>query len=160
MDKRRVLTYLAVMLAVWVGLVAGTSFVSKLLLDPNDVKRFVERGETVWLTVLSKDEQDVDLFGIPKSNTITYSYEVAGVTFTGKGHAGEGTPHYEQIAVGDRIHGTYDPRSPQDSIPGNGRDDLQSTEQWVPTLMVTIPIFPMITIGSILFAIMVMRKKE
>lgn len=144
--------FVATLVILWFVLITASHFIAIWILNPSNLQRFVDRGIPVYGRVVSKDEENHRL--------VVYSYDVDGVQYTGSGHGGAGNPPFDQIVVGQEILVFYDREKREDSIMGYPQTDLQSTNQFVWAITITLPIFPVIAIGALLFGLHRHRLRE
>jgi hypothetical protein len=72
---------------------------------------------------------------------IHYSYVVAGETFYGIGHAGNGNPDFSGIRIGQELVTFYDSKEPSRSILGDPRSHLKVNLQVVIVGLLIFPLF-------------------
>lgn len=96
------------LIALLLGLLAGGGILSQ---SARVYYRLDRAGTPVEGVVTAKEPSNHRL--------VRYRYSASGRDLTGSWGAGYGNPEFEALAVGDRLHVTYLPDSPEISAPGD-----------------------------------------
>ena len=75
---------------------------------------------------------------------IQYSYTVDQQTYSGLGNAGEDSPEFDQLNVGDVVRVFYNPDNPKESILGNPESQARSIRNGILFLAIFGPLISMI----------------
>ena len=93
-------------------------------------------------------------------NTITYSYVVDNVQYTGIGGAGSGKPDFEQLQIGDKVIVYYDVDNPIDSFLGYPQYKAKTERSFSKEVAGILTVFLFLPLAGVYIGILLAMKAK